>query len=118
LSLPWDFLALHGTAAVPTKAIPMTNIVILAGSGNTPKSIKKAAIRAKEIPNTNLTRNPCFGFSILPPISQDLSYPKRGIYSICLPALLNMPTPTPGLKVLTIRESCQPIRFSILLNVV
>ena len=60
-------MGLHGTADVAMKPIPMISIVILAGSGNTSKTIKKAAIRAKEIPGINLRRNICFRFSIVDP---------------------------------------------------
>ena len=60
-------MAFHGTGDAAIKANPTIPIVILAGRGNIPKNIKKAPIRAKETPNTNLRRNPCFRFTIVDP---------------------------------------------------
>ena len=60
-------MALHGTAEVAIKTIPMISIVILAGGGDTSKNIKKADIRHNATPGTNLRRNPCFWITIVDP---------------------------------------------------
>ena len=62
-------MALHGTADVAIKAIPMISIVVRVAPGNTPKKFKKAAIRHNATPGTNRRRNPCFWVTIVgPPI--------------------------------------------------
>ncbi len=63
----YGFLALQGAAEVAIKTIPIMRIVILAGTGNTPKKFRKAAIRHNTIPGTNLSRYPRFWVAIVGP---------------------------------------------------
>jgi len=58
----FGFLTFTIGADVAIRLIPTISITILAGIGNIPKNIKKAAVNANKIPNPNNIVNNLFCF--------------------------------------------------------